>query len=229
MPSIYKMKLHITVDQVLAGQGGDPTVLRKRSPKLIEIAQTALDNGESLLRPAVHFLQYDVLGVQHGSLELENGKRLSGELVVRHLGPAKKITVVVCTIGPDLERYTHRMSVEDPSLGLALDGLCNAAIDQLSIETCRIFEREAEANSWQCSTPISPGWDGWPAADGQPAIFKLLSSERLQVELTPSCLMLPQKSQSFVLGMGPDAFSDKSPCELCNMRESCRYKGTTHA
>lgn len=227
MPSIYKFKLHLTVDQVLAGQGGDPAVLRNRSPKLTELAQAAIESGEPLLRPSIHFHSYEVKGTSQQALALENGKRLPGDLIVRQLGAAKKVVVLICTIGPDLGRFTHRISNEDPSLGLALDGLGNAAIDQLSVEACRIFEREAATSSWKCSPPISPGWEGWPVEEGQPAIFQLLAAEKPPVELTPNCLMLPQKSQSFVLGMGPDVPSGQSPCELCNLNASCRYKGTT--
>ena len=45
--------LKLDVDAVLRGQGADPVILRKRKPRLVDIAANALDIGIDLLRPQV--------------------------------------------------------------------------------------------------------------------------------------------------------------------------------
>jgi hypothetical protein len=44
------------------------------------------------------------------------------------------------------------------------------------------------------------------------------------VTLSPSGMMLPRKSTSLVIGIGPDIVSGGSVCDLCDLRDSCRYR-----
>jgi hypothetical protein len=36
--------------------------------------------------------------------------------------------------------------------------------------------------------------------------------------------MLPRKSVSFALGLGPDMQADAVPCDFCSKRERCRWR-----
>jgi len=57
---------------------------------------------------------------------------------------------------------------------------------------------------------------------GQAEIFALIDPAPAGVALTPSGLMVPRMSISFVLGIGPDAATATRACDLCALHASCR-------
>ena len=65
---------------------------------------------------------------------------------------------------------------------------------------------------------------GWSVEEGQPQIFSLLDSSQVEVRLTDSAIMLPLKSLSLVLGMGPGLNRQGTTCDFCAMREVCKYQ-----
>ena len=113
---------------------------------------------------------------------------------------------------------------EEPVLGLALDGLANAAVENLGSEICRYYEHEAEQRGWQCSLPVSPGIEGWPVEEAQRQVFDLIDSSLIGVKLTDSAVMIPLKSASMVLGLGEAITMLGEPCDVCNLRQTCRYR-----
>ena len=50
---ISGFKPDVNVDMVLRRQGADPAVIRKRRPGLIKIANQAIKEGQSLIKPIV--------------------------------------------------------------------------------------------------------------------------------------------------------------------------------
>jgi hypothetical protein len=74
------------------------------------------------------------------------------------------------------------------------------------------------------SMPLNPGMVGWPVEKGQPEIFLLLDSEQIQVSLTDSCMMTPNKSLSIVIGLGSKVTSVGSSCDYCTLKGICKYQ-----
>jgi hypothetical protein len=225
MPILRDWNLAITVDHILAGQGADPAVIRARRPALVEAAAHALEEGRPLLSPAILYRQMAVEGVQHERLTLAGGT-LSGQTAARRLAAAREVLVMIGTIGQALEMRSAAIFDDDPTTGLALDGLGSAAATLLAIEACRFFDTQAAAEGVQATRPVSPGDDGWPVDRGQNEIFTLLDGESVGVTLLPSGMMLPRKSFTMVIGLGPEVNRDEegSPCQHCDMRETCRYQ-----
>jgi len=86
MTVLEKWDLRLDVDTVLRGQGADPAAIRRRSPRLVESAEKALEEGSSLLQPRVKARRLLVEGLQHERLKLEGDGRLSGGLLAEHMG-----------------------------------------------------------------------------------------------------------------------------------------------
>ena len=99
MPLWNAQDLDFDIDAVLRGQGADPGVIRARSPRLVEIAGRALEEGRALLQPQTLFRELDVEALRHERLVLDSGLFLSGELVSNHLGPAERVVLILCTVG----------------------------------------------------------------------------------------------------------------------------------
>lgn len=224
MPQITDLFPEFNVDDVLRGQGADPAVIRERRPALVRQAEQAISKAVSLLEPKVVYRTLDVQSVRHEHLELTNDARLTGKLVAQHLARARQVHVILCSIGTSLEKYAAEMWATNAIYGLALDGAGSAAVEALANAACRRFENQAALLGWQTSIPLSPGMVDWTVNEGQPQIFQLLTGEPLDVSLTESMLMLPRKSLTMVLGVGPEMEAGGRTCDYCSLKKVCRYQ-----
>lgn len=223
MPVLHDWELILDVDQVLRGQGADPAVIRQRSPRLVQLAERAIEEGTPLLKPAMLYQRWAVEGIRHEHIHLEGDAQLQGKLVAQHLAPAREVLVILCTIGVDLEKKVSQVMQEDTAYALALDGLGSAGVEALANAACRRFELEAVAAGLETSIPLSPGMLEWPVEQGQPQIFNLLQAEDIGVRLTPSSVMIPRKSLSMVIGIG-ESMVTGTTCDYCSMRDVCLYQ-----
>jgi hypothetical protein len=215
--------LTISVDDVLLGQGADPEKVRANRPVLVKAAERALEEGRTRIHPTALVRELNVLEHRHERIKLEGGGELSGPLVSRHLGGATHVAAAVCTLGPALEISVAKLMGSDPGLALALDGYGNAAVEQVGQQVCGRLGDWASAKGLQSSTPLSPGSPEWPVEIGQPQIFGLLDTGRAGIQITQGGMMYPQKSISFVAGIGT-GMSQTHPCEVCSLKEICRYR-----
>ena len=216
--------IDIDVDAVLRGQGAQPEAIRKRNPRLVEIAERALEEGYNLLEPAILYRELNVKALRHEQMVFENDLTLSGRLVSNHLGPAEQVVLILCTIGETLEAHSSEVSRDDLVYGLALDGVGSAAVEALANAACKHFEVQANALGLKSSIPISPGMVGWPVDEGQPEIFAILEPAQVNVSLSEHGLMNPRKSLTMVMGFGTEMQTSGKTCDYCAMRETCRYQ-----
>jgi cobalamin-dependent methionine synthase I len=217
-------QLNIDVDSVLRGQGADAAIIRQRRPRLIEIAERAIQEGSTLIDLAAVYRLMPVASVRHEVMTLADGSQLTGSLVARQLAAAQQVALIVCTIGDALDRRMAALMWTDPAYALALDGYGSAAVEALGEAICAQLEEEA-ARQGQCtSVPLSPGMIGWPVEVGQPQIFSLLETEDIGVTLNDSVQMIPRKSSSMILGLSRTPFGEGRPCDFCAQRATCRYQ-----
>ncbi len=230
MPILDHWKLQLTIDDVLRAQGADPDVIRLRRPSLVKSTEDAITTGIPLLYPRVLYEKYVVKGLIHERLELysssfSNGKSyLSGELIAQHLARAQMLIVMICTIGSEIDENVSRLFNIDPLIAIALDGVGSAAVERLAILACNYFETQAKDDGLKTTMPLNPGMVGWSVEQGQPQIFTLLESEQIQVSLSESCMMTPNKSLSMVLGVGEDVSAKGSSCDFCSLKGVCKYQ-----
>lgn len=224
MSILRNWELDIDVDAVLRSQGSDPEAVRMRGGALVDLAEKALKEGKAHLDPVVAYRWRTVESLRHERIDLEGDARLTGSLIVQHLGAAEKVVGVLCTIGDSLERRVSQVMGEDPAYGLALDGFGSAAVESLANAVCHHFETQVAEQGHRASIPLSPGMVGWPVEIGQQEIFSMLGDDKAGVRLTPSSMMIPRKSLTLVLGFGPEVGNEGHPCDYCSMGETCQYK-----
>ena len=230
MPILDHWELQLTTDQVLRAQGADPEIILARQPNLVKTTQEAITWGQSLLQPTVLYEKYVVSGLTHERLDLvphdsDHGKySLSGPLIAQHMARANEIMVMLCTIGSGLDDSVSSLFNIDPMLALALDGVGSAAVEMLTIKACNYFEREVKNDGLYTTMPLNPGMVGWPLDIGQQQIFSLLDGEEINVSLTDSWMMVPNKSLSLVMGIGPNVSAYETSCEYCSLKGICKYQ-----
>ena len=217
-------KLEITPDDVIRGQGGNPEAIRNRQPRLLDIAAQAIEISIEILNPQVLYHEFDIKHFSNGTLTLENDATLKGALITERLAKADKVVLMIATVGTSIEEFSGKMMAEDPILGLAAEGVGGAAVEKIVNAVCTKFEAEAFDQGLTPTLPLSPGMDGWPVGEGQAQIFQAMPAGEIDVQLTPSGVILPKMSLSFALGIGEAVTLDQTPCEVCVLNQTCDYR-----
>jgi len=220
--SITDFQPSLEVAHVLRGQGVDDP--DRVSPGVVAVAQGVLDEARALLASAAMYTILPVSDFRPYRVTLDGGAVFEGPLVARALAGATRVALAVCTIGRALEeRVAALFAAGDSSRALALDGAGTAAVGQVSRMVVAHVRDEASARGLGRGMRAGPGQEGWPIRQ-QRVLFGLIPAEEIGVQLTESCLMLPQKSVSFVIGMGPEMQPDAVTCDFCSKRERCRWR-----
>lgn len=220
MVIITDIRPALDVEHVLKGQGIDPARAR---PRLVTVAQGALDEARPLLDPIALYTILPVRDFHHQTVVLDGGATFEGPLVARALAGATEAALAVCTIGSALEEQVGALFATDSVRAMALDGAGTAAVGEVTrLIVARICD-EASARELGTGMRANPGQEGWPI-EQQRVFFDLVPAEEIGVQLTKSCLMLPRKSVSVVVGLGPEMRPDAVTCDFCSKRERCPWR-----
>ncbi|MEE8390612.1 MAG: hypothetical protein V3S14_07430 [Anaerolineae bacterium] len=222
MPSVITdFPLALEVSHVLRGQGIDPDRAR---PEIVAAAQDVLDEAQEVLVPAAMYTTLPVRDLQHQRVTLEGGAVFEGPLVARALTGATEVTLAVCTAGSAVdERVATLFNAGNPVRALAMEGAGVAAVGGVARMAAERICDKASARGLRTGMRAEPGQEGW-ALEQQRVLFGLVSAEEIGVRLTESCLMLPRKSISFVVGLGPEMRADAVSCDFCSKRERCHWR-----
>jgi len=139
----------------------------------------------------------------NGGLVLEeSGALLKSEFLLKKFGEEGTIGLFVVTIGGALEEKAAELMKENRALeSLTLDALASESVEQAAWYLHRFAQKELARRLIR----YSPGFDehrgknDWKLTD-QKVIFSLLQPERIGVHLSGSCMMIPRKSVSAIVG-----------------------------
>jgi hypothetical protein len=225
LPVIRDISLRLKTGEVLRRQGfrGHSKIRPEIKSIILELLATV--KSTHLLEPAVAYEYYKVTGMSPSQVSLEGDKAIHGSLLHTVFPEAKELAIMVCTIGPKLEKQVTDYSKSGETLrSTLLDGIGSAAMDMLIPEACRRIASEISSRGYQASSPVSPGWPGLPITE-QWNLFELVNTQEIGVSLTSSGIMVPRKSVSMVIGIGPQmaTWTQAEVCARCNLRKTCPY------
>ncbi len=226
MPVIRDIPLSLKIGEVLRREG-----FRKQSKIRPEIKSLILEllasvKNDHLLEPAIAYEIYSITEMSPGQLSLGDKLVIHGPLLPSLLREARELAIVVGTIGPGLEKQVTDYNNRDELLrSVLLDGIGSAAVDSLTQEACKLIVSEASACGYQVSSPISPGMPGFPITE-QWQVLEMVPVREIGVSLTSSGMMVPRKSASMVIGIGPEmkTWTRAEGCARCNLRKTCSYR-----
>lgn len=216
---INDLQVELETEHILRGQGIDPA---RASTLLTRIASGILDEANSLLKPAALYGNLPVVDFQHEQITFDGGT-FTGPLVARAFAGASRLILALCTIGPGLEQRVAELMATDMTRAITLDGAGTAAVGEVSRLVKERIIANVESAGLRAGMKANPGQEGWPI-EQQRTLFSLLPAERIGVRLTESCLMLPRKSVSFVIGCGAQMCADAVPCDFCSKQGRCQWR-----
>ena len=210
----------LDAERVLQGQGIDPSRVRR---DIAAVAQDVLEEAQELLAPVAMYTIVPVRDFHHQTVELDGGVAFEGPLVARALAGATQVALAVHTIGPALEQRVDELFRAEPVRAMALDGAGIAGLGEISKRVVARIRAEASARGLGSGMRACPGQEGWSIWQ-QRVLFGLLPAEQIGVRLSDSCLMLPRKSGSFVVGLGSEMRPGAVTCDFCSKRNRCQWR-----
>ncbi|MBN1574576.1 MAG: hypothetical protein JW984_15370 [Deltaproteobacteria bacterium] len=218
MTVLGDIKIDIDVNDVLKimGYRGE----RKAPKRIAAAAEEAKDRCLDLVEPRSVYEVYDISGMGEGTVSL-NGSRFRGKVLQRVLAGSRRAVVFVATLGGTIDGEVKRL-IEggDTFSAVMLDTFGSVALGVASV--CiykKILELEGIPSGYGLTPSFGPGECRWDIRE-QRELFRLVNAGSIGVTLTETCLMIPKKSRSGIMGLGPiDAISHASPCDLCDAKE----------
>jgi hypothetical protein len=143
--------------------------------------------------------------------------------IARQLINAQSLALFACSAGEGINKQYKAYTQEGEYLkGYFVDMLGNIAVEKAMDIIQKRFQDEKEKENQFISNRYSPGYCGWVLKE-QPKIFSLMPLNPCGITLTESCLMIPSKSISGVIGIGKDIRFTAHQCSACELK-SCLYR-----
>lgn len=180
-------------------------------------SRVTIQCGFRILPPGSVTVQADVLssdGVQFAI----------GPILARELKKSISLALFVSSVGPQMEQWASRLMNEgDVMKGYIVDAVASELVERSSEWLENRIEEHVKARGWSITNRYSPGYCDWPV-DDQHKLFSLLPERFCGISLTPSALMIPVKSLSGVIGLGPDVQRGAYQCSICDLKDCYRRR-----
>jgi hypothetical protein len=221
LTTLLELDLNLDQDEFLLAQGA-----ATQRPAMEESARRALGLARELVGPAIAYDWFPVgaraqTKVEVGTVVFELGRH------VDLLDAARLAFLAVVTIGSRLETASRELQASGRALdSFMLDAAGVFAVGKMIEKAHSLVEKDAVDRGWGVGAELAPGQlSGWAVAE-QALVGQLLDLGSIGVALTDSGMIIPQKSASLMVGIGPGYGSSvvRSPCEYCDMSETCRYR-----
>lgn len=221
MTTITGIEVVLDLDEFLDSAGDS-----LRRPAMQEGARQALTTAEGLIWPSLVY-DWHPVGVRDARTAEVGGVAFQLGRHADLLGPARLAFVAVVTIGDRLEARSRELQGAGKALdAFMLDWAGVFVVGKLIERAHAIVEKDAAERGWGVGAELAPGQlSGWAIAE-QILVGRLLDLESIGVRVTDSGMLVPQKSASLMVGVGPDYGSSevRSPCEFCDISQTCRHR-----
>jgi uncharacterized membrane protein YciS (DUF1049 family) len=122
-------------------------------------------------------------------------------VISKHLANALKVIVIAVTIGSKLEELvSDYFTNNEYTLGLLLDAAGTTAVEIAADQACELIKQQVNKQGYSPLFRFSPGYGQWDITV-QPQILSLAHADKINVTATPSCMLLPRKSITAVIGL----------------------------
>ena len=225
------IKLKIDEEEVLRYQGCHNDKLKKVNNAIMKITREGIERGHHLFEPKgiSSPVKIKQISFSNGKVDLKNGFSLNfSPSIMNLLKGVSYLVLGVATIGSSLENKVFELfSQGEYPQAIALDAVGTVAVEALSKYVRNLICQEVKDRNLQITRHFSPGYNNWDISQ-QKNIFQIIPVDKIGVKLTESYMMVPQKSLSWIIGIGKNitipSKNDHS-CQICQAT-NCQYRKT---
>jgi hypothetical protein len=194
----------------------------KLSARVSSLVDDYSKHAHHLINPTYSYVIKDVHWARGSIAFIEDSIIFKSQVVAQLLERCEQVALFVVTIGKYLEGIAWKLARDGLILqATVLDAIGSDAVEQVADFVQNKIEGIAEAQGLVISRRFSPGYCDWNIGQ-QRMLFHALTGNTAGVRLTGECLMVPQKSISGIIGIGPpnQDVEDYNPCLTCT-KEDC--------
>ena len=202
------------------------TTGRKLPVRITSLVDEYIENAHQLMEPSYSYVISSIRGIRRSCVFIDDSIVFESNVLARMMQQCEKVAVFVATIGSYLEETVIRLAEDSLILQSAvLDAIGSVAVNNVAAFVLDTIRGVAYAQGLCISRRFSPGYCDWTIRQ-QKEIFRALNNNSAGVHLTEECLMLPRKSISGIIGIGPNNMECYNPCKTCK-KTNCQDRRET--
>lgn len=156
-----------------------------------------------------------------GKVKVENVIFHTGPVISEAMMEATSIAIFTVTLGSGYDQWMEEIKREENIVfEYVANCMASTVTESITEELINVLRRDVSEQGLKITNNYSPGYCGWPLKE-QRLLFSFLPQDISGITLTESCLMLPIKSVSGIIGVGKNALKRPYKCAVCNLREQC--------
>ena len=179
------------------------------------------EHAHHLINPLYSYVVKDVEWARGSIALIEDSIIFKSQVITQLLEHCHQVAIFLVTIGKYLEETAFQLAKDGLILqATVLDAIGSGAVEKVADFVQDRIKEIAEAQGLVTSRRFSPGYCDWNVGQ-QRMLFYALTGNTLGIRLTGECLMIPQKSISGIIGIGPsiDNVENYNPCKTCNKQD----------
>jgi len=191
------------------------------SARISSLIDDYAEHAHSLINPLYSYVIKNVEWARGSMALIEDSIIFKSQVIAQLLEHCSQVAILLVTIGKYLEETTSKLARDGLMLqATVLDAIGSDAVEKVADSVQGRIKEIAEAKGLVISRRFSPGYCDWNIGQ-QRMIFHALTGNTVGVRLTGECLMIPQKSISGVMGIGPskDNVENYNPCKFCSKQD----------
>ena len=189
----------------------------KSPSRISSLIDEYIENAHRLIEPSYSYVIKDIEQVQGSIVVIEGSITFESQVTARLLEQCYKVAVFLVTIGARLEEMVCQLAEDGLILhATVLDAIGSDAAERVADFVQGRIEEMASAQGLVTSLRFSPGYCDWDIGQ-QKKIFRAVDGNSIGIRLTKECLMIPRKSISGAIGIGPPSgnVGNYNPCKTC--------------
>ena len=202
------------------------------NPEILKIARKVFNKAKDIWKPMAlyQWFEFENIGQDNLGRIIQNSTQyvdFDFGYSFQFVSHARYALVSVYTAGQELELESKKASSNGDLLeAYFLDIIGLAVLDQAGQAIKDIAEKEAAKQDMGVSPFLSPGSvHGWELED-QKKLCSLLPLKKIDVKIQNDAILLPFKTVSCLIGLGP-GYSDAkvgTTCQVCSKNHDCEMK-----
>lgn len=167
-----------------------------------DLLKKACQEAKLLAKPQAAWNVYPYTAT-HGLIASTPATHLEGNSILKHLESAVAVIVLAVTVGATLtttsEGYFRK---NEYTQGLLLDAAATTAVETAADEVERYLASQYQRQGLRLLRRFSPGYGDWDIRV-QPHMLTLAGAHEINITTTESCMLLPRKSITAIIGLSP--------------------------
>jgi len=193
----------------------------KLSARISSLIDDYAEHAHYLINPLYSYIIKDVEWARGSIALIEDSIIFKSQVIAQLLEDCYQVAIFLVTIGKYMEETTAQLAKDGLILqATVLDAIGSGAVEKVADFVQDGIKEIAEAQGLVTSRRFSPGYCDWNIGQ-QRMLFYALTGNTLGIRLTGECLMIPQKSISGIIGIGPsiDNVENYNPCKTCTKQD----------